>query len=122
MHADALDRWAKPFGGLPDQRAVEGAGDTEPDGAASSRPLGLRARLGDGVVLSRDDHLARAVVVRGPHAFDAAADLFDDRVVEPENRGHRARALARGLRGREPSLADERDGIADAQRPSSRQR
>ena len=43
-------------------------------------------------------------------------------VVESEDRRHRARVLARGLRHREPALTHQRDRLFDSERPGRRQR
>src|SRR4029453_7790854 len=84
--------------------------------------LCLRSALVDSVVLARDDDLTRTVVVRGPHAEDLPAEPLDDLVVQTEDRRPRAGTLPGGLGHREPALANERDGLADADRLGGGQR
>ena len=68
------------------------------------------------------DDLARAVVVRRPDADDLPAELLDLLVLEPEDRGHRAWTLARGLRHRQPPLAHEPYRLAGPERAGRRER
>ncbi len=103
------------------QRAVERARYAQLHGTACAGLFGGRTGLVDRGILSGDDDLPRAVVVRGPHVEDAPADAFDDLVVEAEDRGHRARILASGLCHREPALTYEHNGLFDLERPGSRQ-
>src|ERR671914_268017 len=109
--ADALDRRLQAVGGAGDERAVEGARDLELDRSSSPLSLGLDAALVDRRILAGDDDLAGRVVVRRPDTDDLAAERLDDGVVEAEDRGHRARALAGRLGHREPALAHQRDGV-----------
>ena len=105
-----------------DERAVERTRHAQLHGAAGAGLFGSGASLVDRGVLARDDDLPGAVVVRRPHVEDAAADALHDLVVEAEDRRHRARVLAGRLRHREPTLAHERDGLFDPERPGRRQR
>jgi hypothetical protein len=56
---------------------------------------------------------ARAVVVRGPHVEDPAADPLDHFVVQPEDRRHRTRVLLRGVRHGQAPLSHEADRLLD---------
>ena len=70
-------------------------------GAACSGGLGLLAGSLYGLYGSRNDQLARAVVVGGyDDSVDRCANLFDHAVLQAENSGHRARlGLAGCLHG-----------------------
>ena len=106
----------KPIGCAGDERAVERARDLQLDRAPRAELLGLRTDLVHGVLLAGDDDLARAVVVRRPDALDVLAEPLDDRVIETEDRGHRAVADARRLGHRKPALAHERDRLGGGHR------
>ena len=86
---------------------MERARDRQLDRPAGSLDLRLPAAFLDRRGLSRDHQLSRAVVVRRPHAVDPAAELLDHLVLEPEDRGHRARD-ARAPPPRSPGRARER--------------
>ncbi len=73
-------------------------------------------QLVDGGVLSRDDDLARAVVVRRPHVLDAGAELLDDRVLQTEDGGHRAGFLPRRLGRRAAPFTHECECVPVAER------
>ena len=101
---------------------MERARDLQHHGSSGAEARGLGAALLDCLVLARDDDLPRAVVVRRPHAHDAAAELLDLLVGEPEDRRHRARALPCRLGHREPALAHEPDRVAGLERARGRER
>ena len=115
--AHLVERGSQPIGRAGDERAVERARHLELDRSSSAEVFGLGAALLDRLMLARDHDLARAVVVRRPHAHDPPAELLDLLVLEPEDRGHRARTLASCLGHREPSLAHEPYCLACSQRP-----
>src|SRR5439155_1045877 len=79
--------------------------------------LGPLPGLVDSVVLTGDDDLAGAVVVRGPDAENLAAEALDGLVLEPEDGRHRSRAFLRRFGHGEAALADERDRLADRHGP-----
>ena len=114
-----VERGSEPICRPGHQRAVERAGHAQLHGTARAGLFGGRTGLVDRGILSGDDDLAGAVVVRGPHVEDAPANAFDDLVVEAEDRGHRARILASGLRHCQPAFTYERNGLFDLERPSS---
>ena len=116
---DPLDRRAQLVGRPLDERRVKRAGDPQPNRTARARLLRLDTALADGVVLARDDDLARAVVVRGPDVRDLAAEALDHLVREPEDRGHRARPRLRGL-GHRDARARGTSRIASAALSDSR--
>ena len=80
------------------------------------------AALVDGVVLSGDDDLPRAVVVRRPHAENLPAERLDHLVLEPEDRGHRAGMLRGRLGHRDPAFAHELERLFHAHRAGRRNR
>ena len=81
---------------LRDERAVERPGDLQLDGSSCAEALGLGAALLNCVVLTGDDDLAGAVVVRRPHAQDLACTA--SRPPRPRDRG--SRPSSPGARGR----------------------
>ena len=83
--ADAVDRRLEPVGRARDERAVECAGDLEANRSSGAEALGLGAALLDCVVLSGDDDLPGAVVVRRPDSDDLPAEGLD--VARPRARG-----------------------------------
>ena len=119
--ADLVDRGSQPLCCAGDERRMERAGDAKLDRPARAFFLGSRTALVHRLALTGDDELARAVVVRRPHAADPAAQALHDVVVEPQDRRHRARVLARRLGHREAPLANERDRLGDADRRGRRQ-
>ena len=119
--ADLVDRGSQPLCGTGDERRMERAGDAKLDRPARPFLLGTRTALVDRLALAGDDELTRAVVVRRPHATDPAAQALHDVVVEPQDRRHRARVLARRLGHREAPLANERERLGDADRGGRRE-
>ena len=122
VEAHQVDGGLEALAGVPDERAVERAGDLQLDGSSCAEALGLGAALLNCIVLTGDDDLAGAVVVRRPHAQDLPAQRLDGLVLEPENRGHRARALTGGLGHRQAALADEGDRLGRADGADRRER
>ena len=122
VEAHEVDGGLEALAGVPDERAVERAGDLQLDGSSCAEALGLGAALLNCIVLAGDDDLAGAVVVRRPDAEDLPAQRLDGLVFEPENRGHRARALTGGLGHRQAALADEGDRLGRADGADRRER
>jgi hypothetical protein len=75
------------------------------------------ARLGDGVGVAGDDHLARAVAVGHPHITGGlGARCLDRLVVGAQDGGHGARSrVGGGLHG-SPPLGDEAHTVVEGQR------
>src|SRR5690242_6597450 len=111
VELDPLDRRLQALRRMRDEGAVEGAGHVQLDGAPRALVDGLVTALLDRRVLTRDDDLTGAVVVGGPDPNDLPAELFDDRIVEPEDGRHRTGALPSGFRHREPTLTDKRQRL-----------
>ena len=122
VEANEVDGGLESLAGIPDERAVERAGDLQLDGSSCAEALGLGAALLNCIVLAGDDDLAGAVVVRRPDAKDLPAQRLDGLVLEPEDRGHRAGVLAGGLGHRQAALAHERDRLGRADRADRRER
>ena len=72
LEVDLVDRRPEPFRSVCDERRVERTRHAQTDRAARALALRLRAALVDRGCLARDDELAGAVVVRGPHVVDLA--------------------------------------------------
>src|SRR4029453_16550903 len=102
--ADALERRAQALRRALDERAVEGTADPELHRLPRPTGRGLLDQPVHGRVLAGDAHLARAVVVRGPHVVEAGAELLDYGVLESQNSRHRTGMPVGGLSHRTPAL------------------